>query len=374
MSQPIRGQGGHLVFPIGPKNTNLVDDVAILLPVKFCRVPFNVFRGEVENVSANQRPGRPSCFSDRPEKHKLGRGRWDLFHVKFRWIPFNVFRGEVENVSANQRPGRPSCFSDRPEKHKLGRGRWDLFHVKFRWIHFNVFRGEVENVSANQRPGRPSCFSDRPEKHKLCRRRWDLASCRVSLNSVQLFQRRSRKCLSQSRGQGGHLVFPIGPKNTNFVEDVEILLPVKFRWIPFSGFRGEVEKVSAYQRPGRPSCFSDRPEKHKLGRGRWDLFHVKFRWIPFNVFRGEVENVSANQRPGRQSCFSDRPEKHKLCRGRWDLASCQVSLNSVQRFQRRSRICEKLTMDGRTEDGQRVITIVHLSLLLRCTKKLTENK
>ena len=133
------------------------------------------------------------------------------------------------------------------------------------------------------------------------------------------------------RGQGGHLVFPIGPKNTNLVEDVEILLPVKFHWIPFSGFRGEVGNASANQRPGRPSCFSDRPEKHKLGRGRWDL------------------------------------------------DSCQVSLNSVQQFQRRSWKCEKLTTDdGRTDrqtdrrttdDGQRVITIVHLSLRLRCTKK-----
>ena len=92
-------------------------------------------------------------------------------------------------------------------------------------------------------------------------------------------------------GQGGHLFFPIGTKNKNLVEDIEILLPVKFRWIPFSGFRGEIENVSANQRPGRPSCFSDRPEKHKLGRGRWDL------------------------------------------------ASCQVSFNSVQRFQRRSRKC-----------------------------------
>ena len=46
-------------------------------------------------------------------------------------------------------------------------------------------------------------------------------------------------------GQGGHLVFPIGPKNTNSVEDVEIFLPVKFRFRPFSGFRGEVENVSA---------------------------------------------------------------------------------------------------------------------------------
>ena len=92
-------------------------------------------------------------------------------------------------------------------------------------------------------------------------------------------------------GQRDHLVFPIGPKNTNLVEDVEILLPVKFHWIPLSGFRGEVENVSANQRPGRPSCFSDRPEKHKLGRGHWDL------------------------------------------------ASYEVLLNSIQRFQRRSRKC-----------------------------------
>ena len=36
MSQPIRCKGGHLGFPIGQKNpTNLVEDVDILLPVKF---------------------------------------------------------------------------------------------------------------------------------------------------------------------------------------------------------------------------------------------------------------------------------------------------------------------------------------------------
>ena len=109
------------------------------------------------------------------------------------------------------------------------------------------------------------------------------------------------------RGQGGHLVFPIGAKNTNFVEDIEILFPVKFRWIPLGSFRGEVENVSANQRPGRPSCFSDRPEKHKLGRGRWDL------------------------------------------------ASCQLLLNSVQWFQRRGRKCEKLTTtdDRQMTDGRR---------------------
>ena len=150
MSQPIRGQGGHLVFPIGQKNTNLVEGIEILLP------------------------------------------------VKFRWIPFSGFRGEVKNVSANQRPGRPSCFSDRPLKHKLGRGRWDL------------------------------------------------ASCQVLVEFCSAVSEKKSKMSQPIRGQGGHLVFPIGSKNTNLVEGVEILLSVKFRWIPFSGFRGEVENVKVY--------------------------------------------------------------------------------------------------------------------------------
>ena len=161
MSKPIRSQGGHLFFRSSWKNTNLVEEVEILLP------------------------------------------------IKFRWILFSGFRGEVENVLANQRPGRPSCFSDRPEKHKLGRGRWDLAYYQ------------------------------------------------VSLNSVQRFQR-SQKCLSQSEAMAAILFFRSARKKTNLVEGVKSLLPIKFRWIPFSGFRGE----------GRPSCFSDRPEKHKLSRGR----------------------------------------------------------------------------------------------------------
>ena len=74
MSQPIRGQGAILFFLIGTKNTNLVEDVVILLLVKLHLILFSGFRGEVENVSANQRPGLPSCFFDRSEKYKLGRG------------------------------------------------------------------------------------------------------------------------------------------------------------------------------------------------------------------------------------------------------------------------------------------------------------
>ena len=141
------------------------------------------------------------------------------------------------------------------------------------------------------------------------------------------------------RGQGGHLVFLIGPKKTSLVEDVEILLPVKCHWIPFGNFREEVENVSANKRPGRPCYFSDRPEKHKFGRGNRYLASCLFFLIPYSSFRGGVENVSANQRSWWSSCFFHRPEKHKLGRGYWDLASFQVSLNSVQRFQKKIPKC-----------------------------------
>ena len=47
------------------------------------------------------------------------------------------------------------------------------------------------------------------------------------------------------RGHGDHLLFPIGPKNTNLVEEVNILLPVKFPWIPFSGFK-KVKNMKVY--------------------------------------------------------------------------------------------------------------------------------
>ena len=141
------------------------------------------------------------------------------------------------------------------------------------------------------------------------------------------------------KGWAAILFFWSARKNTNLVEDVEILLPAKFRWIPFSGFRGEVENVSPYQRPGRPSCFSDRPEKHKLGRGRWDLASCQVSFNSVKQYQRRSLKCLTLSKAGQPFCFSDRPEKHKPGRGRWDLASCQVSLNSVQRFQRRSRKC-----------------------------------
>ena len=192
------GQGGNLGLPIGPKkkktNKNLVEDVEICLPVKFCWILFR----EVENISVNE---RPACFSDRPKNHKR-RGRWDLASChSVQW-----FQRKNRKCLSQSEAWRPTWFSDRPENIKMVLDVEILLPVNFRWI---PFRGEVENASANQSPGRPSLLSDRSEKqHKFGRGCWDIAFCKVLLNS---YQRRSRKCLSQSR-PGGHLGFPIGPK------------------------------------------------------------------------------------------------------------------------------------------------------------------
>ena len=50
------------------------------------------------------------------------------------------------------------------------------------------------------------------------------------------------KYLSQLEVRATILVIPIGKNNTQYVWDVELLLPVKFHQILFSGFREEAEK------------------------------------------------------------------------------------------------------------------------------------
>ena len=213
------------------------------------------------SASANQRPRRQSCFSDRPENHKLCRGHWDLSFFQVSLNSVQRFQREVENVSANQRPRRPSCFFDRLENkpHNFGIGPWDLASCQVSLNSIQWFqRRSRKCLSQSEASAAILFFPIGPKITNFVEDIWDLAFFQVSLNSIQWFQRRSRKCLSQSEARAAILFFPIGPKITNFVEDIEILHSFKFRWIPFSGFRGEVENVSANQRPGRPFCFSDR--------------------------------------------------------------------------------------------------------------------
>ena len=120
-----------------------------------------------------------------------------------------------------------------------------------------------------------------------------------------------------STNQRPVLVFPIDQKKTNLVEDVEILLLVKFHWIPFSGFRGR--NLSANQRPGRPFCFSNRSEIKANLLKKVEIL-LKIRWIFRSVVSGKSKMWKVN------------------------------------------------------DDGQRVIPIVHLILRLRCTKKQNDRR
>ena len=200
------------------------------------------------------------------------------------------------------------------------------------------------------------------------------------------------------RGQGGHLPFLIGPKNRNLVEGIEILLPVKFRWILFSGFREEVENTKVYARrktDGRTTrydnssleplallslksiylCFrriiikkwlhvyEQEDQRASYYRSsdynkyfcfKFDFLANQMAWLPFQLawktetwqrtlrfcflstfveicstLSKEKSKMSQLIRCQDGHFFSDRPKKHKLGRGRWDRAFCQVSLNSI---------------------------------------------
>ena len=95
-------------------------------------------------------------------------------------------------------------------------------------------------------------LSARKKNHKLGRGHLDLAFCQVSLNSVRQFQRRSRKCLSQSE-----------------VGTAFILVCLKWRTS-----RCNVAPRLAFNVNSPPPlfCFSVWPEKQKRSRGRWDLY------------------------------------------------------------------------------------------------------
>ena len=120
-------------------------------------------------------------------------------HISCTWIQCATF--------LTDRPGQQFLFIHRPERHKLGRGRFDLETCQVSLNSIQRFQRRSRKYLSQSEARRPSCFSDRPEKHKLGRGCWDLASCQVSLNSVQRFQRRSRKCLSQSEARAAILFF-----------------------------------------------------------------------------------------------------------------------------------------------------------------------
>ena len=232
-----------------------------------------------------------------------------LLPVKFRWIPFRSFRGEVENVSAKQRSGRPSCFSDRPKNRKRGRGLWDLASCQFSLNSVQRFERRSQICISKSEARAEILFSDRPEKHKLYWGRWYLVSFQVWVNSVERFQRRSRKCFSQSAARAAILFFRLAGKLQTFVENVKIYLSVKFRWIPFKGFRGDLVCLSHSK---AAILFSDQPKNINFVKGVDILLPAMLRWILFSGYRAKVKMSQLIRAHGGHLVFPTGPKTTHL--------------------------------------------------------------
>ena len=94
------------------------------------------------------------------------------------------------------------------------------------------------------RTERPSCFSNWSDKIRTWLLRYYLASCQFSLNSVQKFQWRIRKCRNPSEARSAIFFTDQPEKKHNVVEDVEILTPVKFSLNSVKWFHSRGRKSS----------------------------------------------------------------------------------------------------------------------------------
>ena len=122
---------------------------------------------------------------------------------------------EKEKMSnVNEKMGWPFCFSDHAARKTQ---TWKRKLRSFFLSSFFEFCSAVseEKFKMSQRirgQGGHLVFPISPEKHKIGRGRWNLASCHVSLNFFQRFQRRSWKCLSKSEARVAILFFWLGRK------------------------------------------------------------------------------------------------------------------------------------------------------------------
>ena len=139
--------------------------------------------------------------------------------------------------------------------------------------------------------------------------------------------------------------------------------PLRFSFLlRFQRFQSRSLKYLSQSVAGWSSCFSDRREKHKLGRGHWDLAFCK---VLLNSIKQSEEKSKISQPIRARAAilfFFHRPEKHKLVRGRWNHASFQVSLN-CSGYRREVEKCEKFTTDRRWTTGERRTKRDHNSAL-----------
>ena len=174
------------------------------LDLALCQVSLNSVRWLLrsENVSANQRPRRPSFFPIGPKTRTCERTLRSFFLSNFDEFCSAVSEEKSKMPQPIRGQGGHRLF--RIEKHKLGRGRWDLASCQFSLNFVGWFQGRNRKCLNKSEARAAILFFGSARKYKLGRARLDLASYHVLLNSVQ---RRSRKCISQSEATAAILFF-----------------------------------------------------------------------------------------------------------------------------------------------------------------------
>ena len=152
-------------------------------------------------------PGRPSCFSDQPKKHKLGRGGWHLSSCQVSLQAVQLFQRWSRKCLRQSEARAAILFFRSARRNKLGRGRWDLASCQVSSNPVQRFQRRSRKCLSQSEARVAFLFIRSAPKTQLCRGPSDRASCQVSSNSVQRFQRRNRKCLSQSEARAAILFF-----------------------------------------------------------------------------------------------------------------------------------------------------------------------
>ena len=145
-SKSIRYQGNRVVLRLCQKKNQMIEGrytfCKYLLLVKFCRNPYNSFRADVWNTSANQRLRRPYLWIDFQKYRDILKDD-DSRMVSFKSRQW--FQGKEKLIaSINQRPGRPyACLNISTKQNtSMVEGASYSLHVKF--CKNNSCFGEVE--------------------------------------------------------------------------------------------------------------------------------------------------------------------------------------------------------------------------------------
>ena len=366
MSQPIRGQGGHLVFPIGPKNTNFSTSSTKFVffgPIGKTRWPpwpligwdIFVFSSETAEWNSSKLDRKQDlnvlyqvCVFRADRKNKMAALASDwLRHFRLllwiRWTEFN----ETLEEARSQCPLPSLCFSYRSEKQDGRPGLWlaETFSTSplkpLNGIQRNLTGSKISMSSTKFVFFRPIGKTRWPPWPLIGWDIFDFSSETAERNSTKLDRKQDLNVLYLV------CVFRADQKNKMAALASDWLRHFRFLlWNRCTEFNETLEEARS-QCPLPCLCFqADWKNKMAALASDW-LRHFRLllwnRWTEFN----ETWQEARSQRPLPCLCFSGRSEKQDGRPGLWLAETFPTSplkpLNGIQRNLTGSKISTSST-------------------------------